>query len=237
MVFEGLCQWLRTSRKNDLRHPLRLTPSAPNPFTSSSFVPEHVPHTLPSFPTTAFATCNVKLPVLPLAPVTSTFIPFRNPATSLNCTAVHPLPPSPAALSNDTLAGFFTTAVAGKMAYSTSTPLYRVSRRYRLGSGLPKTASPSPTCVVEEPVATIRPEKSEAGIQGLLVKCGRMAIRAAKPWKMPTWVILTKTSFGRRLDGSGLGRSARRLRMLVGAPRVMNVQPRIVKGAMSWRVG
>ena len=53
-----------------------------------------------------------------------------------------PVPPNPAALAKDTFLGFLTTAVAGSTAYSTKTPLYRVSWKYRLESGLPNTASP-----------------------------------------------------------------------------------------------
>lgn len=86
--------------------------------------------------------------------------------------------------------------------------------------------------MIAEPVATIRPEKSDAGIHGVLVKWGRMPISAAKPWKIPTWVIFTKTSFCLRSDGEGLGRSERSLRTLDGGPRVVKVQARIVPEAM-----
>src|SRR5918993_4939090 len=139
-----------------------MTWSAPSEATRSRFLVLHTPVT--SAPN-ALAIWTAKVPTPPDAPLISTCCPgWIRPLSRSPCRAVSPATGTAAACSNDTLAGFSTSASSGTVTYSAKVPV-----------PAPNTSSPGSKRVTFPPTASTTPARSRPSLDlGLRSPiCGR----------------------------------------------------------------
>src|SRR5918993_2421480 len=139
-----------------------MTWSAPSEATRSRFLVLHTPVT--SAPN-ALAIWTAKVPTPPDAPLISTCCPgWIRPLSRSPCRAVSPATGTAAACSNDTLAGFSTSASSGTVTYSAKVPV-----------PAPNTSSPGSRRVTFPPTASTTPARSRPSLDlGLRSPiCGR----------------------------------------------------------------